>query len=150
MIQRKQTLFLLLAVIVNIICLCLPVGKFIPEGMGVADQMFNLWIITGSGVRDFSVWALFAILLLTCPIAIAAIFMYRNRMLQARLCLFNMLLLLGWIIVYAVFSFTRGEQATFQPMFAACLPFISLILHFLAHRGIIADERLVRSMDRIR
>ena len=152
MIQRKQTFYLLIAAVLNIICLCLPIGRFVPETMGMPSEMFNLWIANGDGGRDFSVWALFAILLVSCPIALFAIFLYRNRRLQARMCLFNMVLLLGWLIVYSIFAFTKGGElhSEFVPEIAACLPFVSIVMHFLAHKGIIADERLVRSMDRIR
>ena len=34
MIQRKQTVFLLVAVILTVVCLCLPIGGF--NGMGGA------------------------------------------------------------------------------------------------------------------
>ena len=36
MIQRKQSLFLLVAVIAYVLCLFLPVGIIQPEGMGTA------------------------------------------------------------------------------------------------------------------
>ncbi|MCI6161683.1 MAG: DUF4293 domain-containing protein [Prevotellaceae bacterium] len=152
MIQRKQTLFLIVAIILTVVCLCLPIGRFVPESMGVTSLMFNLWIQTGNGSHDFSVWALFAILLLTCSIALWAIFSYKNRTFQSRLCLFNMLLLLGWYAVYAVFAIILGkdQKVSFSVEIAACLPFISLILHFLARKGIQADEALIKSMDRIR
>ena len=65
MIQRKQTVFLLLALIVTLVCLCLPVGKFVPQTMGVDMPMYNLWLVDGNGGHDFSVWPTFAILLIT-------------------------------------------------------------------------------------
>ena len=42
MIQRKQTLFLLLAVIVCALCLFLPVGSVEPKGMGADSLIYNL------------------------------------------------------------------------------------------------------------
>ena len=151
MIQRKQTLYLLAALIVQLVCLCLPVARLVPDGMGIASEVYNLWINTDEGARYFTPWPLFAILLTTCPVAIGAIALYHNRILQAKVCLINMLLLLGWYAVYAYLATSLpGEQEHFRVSFAAALPFVAMVFTFLARRGVIADEKLVRSMDRIR
>ena len=150
MIQRKQTVFLFLALLATIACLCLPVGSFEPQGMGTENQLMNLWINEANGGRNFSVWALFAILLVTCPINTFAIFDYHNRKRQARFCMFSMLIIIGWYIVYGVFSQVLMPGFTFHVGFAACLPLIAFILLWLARHSILADEALVRAADRIR
>lgn len=150
MIQRKQTVFLFLALLATIACLCLPVGSFEPQGMGTENQLMNLWINETNGGRNFSVWALFAILLVTCPINTFAIFDYHNRKRQARFCMFSMLMIIGWYIVYGVFSQVLMSGFTFHVGFAACLPLIAFILLWLARHSILADEALVRAADRIR
>ncbi|WP_315275012.1 DUF4293 domain-containing protein [Prevotella histicola] len=150
MIQRKQTVFLFLALLATIACLCLPVGSFEPQGMGTENQLMNLWINETNGGRNFSVWALFAILLVTCPINTFAIFDYHNRKRQARFCMFLMLMIIGWYIVYGVFSQVLMPGFTFHVGFAACLPLIAFILLWLARHSILADEALVRAADRIR
>lgn len=150
MIQRKQTIFLFLALLATIACLCLPVGSFEPQGMGTENQLMNLWINETNGGRNFSVWALFAILLVTCPINTFAIFDYHNRKRQARFCMFSMLMIIGWYIVYGVFSQVLMPGFTFHVGFAACLPLIAFILLWLARHSILADEALVRAADRIR
>lgn len=150
MIQRKQTVFLFLALLATIACLCLPVGSFEPQGMGTENQLMNLWINEANGGRNFSVWALFAILLVTCPINTFAIFDYHNRKRQARFCMFSMLMIIGWYIVYGVFSQVLMPGFTFHVGFAACLPLIAFILLWFARHSILADEALVRAADRIR
>ena len=150
MIQRKQTVFLFLALLATIACLCLPVGSFEPQGMGTENQLMNLWINETNGGRNFSVRALFAILLVTCPINTFAIFDYHNRKRQARFCMFSMLMIIGWYIVYGVFSQVLMPGFTFHVGFAACLPLIAFILLWLARHSILADEALVRAADRIR
>ena len=150
MIQRKQTVFLFLALLATIACLCLPVGSFEPQGMGTENQLMNLWINETNGGRNFSVWALFAILLVTCPISTFAIFDYHNRKRQARFCMFSMLMIIGWYIVYGVFSQVLMPGFTFHVEFAASLPLIAFILLWLARHSILADEALVRAADRIR
>ncbi len=150
MIQRKQTVSLFLALLATIACLCLPVGSFEPQGMGTENQLMNLWINEANGGRNFSVWALFAILLVTCPINTFAIFDYHNRKRQARFCMFSMLMIIGWYIVYGVFSQVLMPGFMFHVGFAACLPLIAFILLWLARHSILADEALVRAADRIR
>ena len=145
MIQRKQTLFLLLALALTVLCLCLPLGHY-THGMTDAGTLYNLWISATDGKHDFSVWALFAILLITCPITICAIFGYRNRIVQSRFCMFNMLLILGWYIVFTVIVAGKDTKLSVSTI----LPVVALILNFMAHKAIIADEKLVRDADRIR
>ena len=150
MIQRKQTIFLFLALIVTLACLCLPIGSFEPQGMGADNQLMNLWLTDANGGRNFNVWALFAILLVTCPIDLFAIFDYHNRKRQARFYLFSMLMIIGWYVVYGVFSQVLMTGFTFHIEFAACLPLIAFILLWLARHAILSDEALVRAADRIR
>lgn len=150
MIQRKQTIFILTALALTVCCLCLPVCA-LSQGIGIESTMYNLWVTDANGTHDCSVWALFAILLATCPISVIAIFSYRNRIVQSRFCMFNILLLLGWHIVLAVFmmGLTQGGSSASIHVSAA-FPLISIILYFLARKAILADEALVRAADRIR
>ena len=153
MIQRKQTVFLLLALVAGILCLCMPIGSLIPEGMGVPSTVFNLCIVSAEKALSFGlVTSLFFILLIVCAIALITIFLFKNRKRQAMLCSVCMLLILVWYAVYAYLAYSRYgfEDQAFQPQWTAALPFVSDIFVWLARRGIIADEKLVRSMDRIR
>lgn len=152
MIQRKQTIFLLIAVILTVFCLCLPLGTFTSESvLGEKHDMYNLWIAMADGSHDYSIWALFVIQLLTCPIALIAIFMYHNRIVQSRFCTFNIFLIIGWYIVYKVFALNlEGTYGQFSMSYTSVFPLISLILYFMARKAILADEALVRAADRIR
>lgn len=151
MIQRKQTLFLLTAVILCIVCLCLPIGRFEAPGMGGGATEYSLWIALDEGGRKFSSWPLFAVMVPSAALGFLTIFFYHNRKTQAGLCAFNMLLLLGWYIIYAVFGgLLLGGEMKFSPKVTALLPALSLILYFMAYKAIWADERLVRAADRIR
>lgn len=152
MIQRKQTIFLLIALVFNIVCLCLPVGRFVSQTMGADATLTNLWIRMSDGSLQFSPWYLFAILLLSCPVTIWAIISYKNRLFQARLCLCCMLLMVFWYIGYSIVKFWTAPDLNAELVMAWTyfLPFVSLVFYFLARRGIMADEKLVRSMDRIR
>ena len=151
MIQRKQTVFLLLALILTIICLCLSLGNIEPKGMGVSSIVYNLGIKDGNGVFAFSIWPLFALLLLSCPLALTAIFSYKNRLFQARLCVWTIVFNAAWYL-YAGYCWLNlpADSGTFKPSFTICLPLISMSFYEMARRGIMKDERLVRAADRIR
>jgi hypothetical protein len=152
MIQRKQTLFLLVALLLSILCLNMQIGSFVPKAMGGSGLMFNLWIVQPNGAHDMSVWMLFASLLITCPLTLLAIFMYKNRKLQRKICTLNMLLVVVWYVCYVLKGFVLVDKVhtDFHISFAAVLPLIAFILYLLANRAILADERLVRAADRIR
>lgn len=150
MIQRKQTVFLFLALISIVACLCLPIGRFTSDKLTADSLMMNLWLTNSNGGRSFSVWVLFAILLVTCPINLFAIFDYHNRRRQARFCVFSMLMIVGWYIVYAVFSQVLAINATFHIKWAAGFPLVAFILLWLARKAVLDDEALVRAADRIR
>ena len=153
MLQRIQTVYLFVALVLTIICLCMPVATFHMAELGHYVVMTNLWEATSEGTRSLSVWPMFAVLLLTCPITIFAIFLYKKRMLQAKLCVVNILLILVWMALCVYFVYinqAKAEYCHLEMAITAVLPAISLILYFLARRGIIKDEKLVRAADRIR
>lgn len=152
MIQRKQSVFLLLAAIATLICLMLPVGAYHPDKLGVDVVMYNLWIIDGNGAANFCVAPLFGILFIETLISLATIFLYKNRKLQIKLCSWNILLVVLWYIVYVTFAYTdiAVADSDFGLKFAAVLPLVALILVVMARNGVKSDEALIRAADRIR
>lgn len=157
MIQRIQTVYLVLAVLLSVVFLGLRIGTFSIDGLTVAHE-YNLLVLMMDNGSDtelkFTTAPLFVIVLLSAVLGAYSIFAYRNRILQARFCMFNVLLLLGWDILYAVYSHILidggGRTVDFSMSWTAAIPTVALILYLLARRGIMADERLVRAADRIR
>lgn len=149
MIQRKQTIYLLLAFVVIVVCLCMPIGTIEPEGMGKSAVWYNLGISTE---ESFSVQpALFVILVLAGALGFGNIFRYNNRPQQARLCVVSVVLCVVWYGWYA-YCFWAGNHDLGTPHigFATCLPLVAIIFFMMARKGIKADEALVRASDRIR
>ena len=149
MIQRKQTVFLIIALLFTVACLCMPVGVLSYNKMGGDAVIYNLWVAAETG-KMFTVWPLFAILLLSCPLNVFTVFSYHNRKLQSKLCVVNAVLMLVWAVVMAVYSQSLATDATFRVAIAAAFPIVALILYMMAKHGVDADERLVRAADRIR
>lgn len=157
MIQRKQTIYLLLALVAIVACMCLPIGHLGgsmvcagEKAFGEPTVLYNLGVSTGD---SFKLAPLpFAILVIVGTVTILNIFMFNKRRMQGRICLLCVALCLTWYAWYALYAFSLMPMARRDGHmdFAACLPFVSAIFMLMARRGIKADEELIKSMDRIR
>ena len=78
MIQRIQSVYLFLVAVCAVVCLCMPVGHFHQDGIGVAD-FYNLWLTMADGARVFAPWAMFVLLVLAAFTSFAAIFLFKRR-----------------------------------------------------------------------
>lgn len=156
MLQRIQTLYLLIVVIAMSITLFLPSMKAIsPDQIDYAlSTLRGFYPIQQGGfhLSGVTMWLTITNIIILI-IAIFTIFMYKWRIIQIRFNIFNMVLLIGY---YAIFFFTRYVILQQNPMdsttlsWPIILPLISAILTYLALRAIAKDEALVRSLDRLR
>ena len=120
MIQRLQTVYLFLAFVVLLVC-------------AACDQTF---MFLCGWTAALSV------------LALADIFLYKRRRRQAAFCLVLMALALIYYVALAVFNHQVG--GTLQLTWPMVLPALAIVLLFMARKRILKDERLVRSLDRIR
>ncbi len=149
MIQRIQSVYLLLVTVLLIASMCLPVGQFVVDGG--PTYIFKPLGIT-SGETFHSTWGMFGILLLSTIIAFCTIFLYKNRMLQIRMAIFNSILLIGYYCTFIAFLLVLKADlnASYHISWALCLPLVSIILNYLALRAIGRDEVMVKAADRLR
>jgi magnesium-transporting ATPase (P-type) len=140
MIQRQQSLWLLLSTIAAIFSFMFPfvvggeiIGKSTtPTPLHVdAASSFFLLILTGGS------------LILSTVI----IFLFKNRRQQMLLCLSGVLLSVIIIILYIV-----QMNKLINPVLAlSCIfPFLIVVGYFMAFRKIRKDEKLVKSLDKLR
>ena len=150
MIQRIQSVYLFVVTVLLVVAMCLPVGMYVLPDGSVAT--FANWGVCLDEVCNNSVWGMFALLLLSAIVALSTIFLYRNRILQIRMTVFNCLLLVGYYLTFAAFLVVFGNRldATFHGKWGVCLPLICVILNYLAIRAIGKDEAMVRAADRLR
>ena len=149
MIQRIQSIYLLVVSILAIICMCSPVGSIIASTQEISE-FSNLCITLADGTKDYAPWAMFVILLVIAVVSFVTIFLFKKRMLQIRLAIFNGVLLIGYYLTLTAFIFMLADDASFTPSWIICLPFVALVLNWLAIRAIGADEALVKAYDRLR
>ncbi|THD33743.1 DUF4293 domain-containing protein [uncultured Flavobacterium sp.] len=136
MIQRIQTIYLLIAFII----------------MGILPFVFPLET-SSTGVKTFAADHLADMILfgLSAALSLIAIFLFKNRQLQfvlGRLNIILNLILLG-LFVYHSLS-VSGEVATSEKGIGMFLPIFSIVFLVLANKAIKKDEDLVKSVDRLR
>ncbi len=164
MIQRIQSVFLLLIAVALICLLFLPIwSKTDANGQEYVLNAFSLAAAsttsntTGTTAATVSkstiVIAILAIL--AALVALYEIFKYKNRLTQMKLGFLNTLLLAGLMGSCFYYVSYVGEQVVKSPAQGEYeagfyLPLIALALNALANRFIRRDEQLVRSVDRLR
>ena len=153
MIQRIQTIYLFLSALLISLMHVFPVAKLhTGPGGEIIFRSFGFFNELSPGVLIPSL----PVLLLLGVVALLyliAIFLFRNRNLQARVCRLNFLLLigsLGLMAYYVLHVYRQVEAVGLTIKIAALFPLITIVLTWLAVRGIIKDENLVRSVDKIR
>ena len=162
MIQRIQTVYLLLVSILSFVCLISQIGYYTFGEEVIAS--FSNFTFTSYGpcssYQSAGPYALGVLLLLVIFLSVVSILLFRKRMRQLRLTILSSLFLVGYIVVYALFAYFYKENidltlstvdtSMFHVRFVTLFPVLSLILNIMAIHGIRKDEALVRSLDRLR
>lgn len=150
MIQRIQTLYLLAVVVLGILLIWQPVVQFVTPEEAAELQIWDLSALGGAPIQG--VWGLLVATLLIPLLALVDIFLYKKRILQARLNIFTIMLCLGYYGVLALYiwlaKMSLGVDWHILPW--ASIPLICLVLTLMATRRILKDEALVRAADRLR
>lgn len=154
MIQRIQTIYLLIAAFLMVLLFSNPIAEIV-----VTDNLFlNLWHNKIISVNEdlftpLSTWPITVLLSFIILTELLTIFLFKRRQIQIRLCIFNLLLMFG--LVGLIYFFTKYTLHNMEGMNSVFLwpiicPMIAIILNYLALKAIQKDEKLVRSYDRIR
>lgn len=138
MIQRIQSVWLLLATGLNAVTFRLPFAN--------GDYIYDKF----NAVVDLNATSKIWITVLTILIGLLAfvtIFLFKNRKLQLRLCWLGILLTLGLLAVYFLTrpEYLNGTISIWSVFYFAILP-----CFILAAQGIRKDEKLIKSLDRLR
>lgn len=154
MIQRIQSLYLLLAAVLMGVALLAPVASFtVSTGDVFTLSAFSL---SSATVSQSTIWM--AILMVVATVLpLVTLFLFKRRMLQVRLCAVEIVLLLGCVAFEAIYFYLAGANALEgigvehrHLGWAAIMPIVALVLTAMAARATFKDEVMVRSFDRIR
>lgn len=139
MIQRIQSVWLLLAAAFDAVTFRFPIynGDWTKDTTQAAIELN----------ANTTIW--FTILtVLAGGLAFANIFLFKNRPLQLRLCYLGIFITLVLLTLYGLEignAFYSGTIALWSIFYVAVL-----IFFILAIRGIRRDQKLIRSLDRLR
>ncbi|MCC3155406.1 DUF4293 family protein [Hymenobacter sp. BT770] len=157
MIQRIQSVFLLLLALAMLSVLALPLWHKV-DGLTHQELTLTAFGFDAKGLQlpgtIGPVWVIGVLAAASAAVAFYEIFQFRSRGKQLLLGSINLLLITGTLGASFYFS-NKGEQLLnmkLQGQFLAgfYLPTLALLLNLLANRFIRRDEQLVRSADRLR
>ena len=150
MIQRIQTIYLLLVVALGVTLCFVPVVQLVTPEEAEELQIWELTAFGGAPLQGL--WGLALATVLIPVLAFVDIFLFKKRLVQARLNIFTVMLCLGWYGVLALYiwlaKMSMGVDWHILPW--ASIPLVCMVLTLMATRGILKDEALVRAADRIR
>ena len=150
MIQRIQTLYLLAVVALGVALVWQPVVQLVTPEEAEALEVWELSALGGAPLQGL--WGLLLTTILIPVLALVDIFLYKKRLLQARLNIFTIMLCLGYYGVLAIYiwqaKLALGVDWHILP--CASFPLVCMVLTLMATRRILKDEALVRAADRIR
>ena len=149
MIQRIQSIYLLLAAILMAVTAFSPVLVLNNEGL----TLFSY------GIKDADLmvkptWGIVIIAGAGALLSFVSIFMYRNRKRQGKMVLLSALFFVLYYLTAIIYlgsyfgGFPEGGIST--AAYGIVLPVIALIFLLLGYNAIRKDEKLVKSLDRIR
>ena len=138
MIQRQQSLWLLLAAVASII------------SFNFTFYNSNILENNTSGFAELEGGSNFFLLIVTglsILISVIAIFMYKDRKTQLKLAIGGITLSIIMLVLYFV-EIKKFEKGNFA--LTAIFVLAILIGYIMAARGIWKDEKLVKSLDKLR
>lgn len=151
MIQRIQSIYLLLTTI------CFSLLLFLPLATIDAKYQFTVWSLSSSdGMVTAPTYYLGLIAISIAVISFIAIFLYKNRTIQNKLCVVLFVLIILFLtlmfFIYPEFGFSKilPGNAIVDFSFYSFLAVLSFVFVLLANKAILSDERKVRAADRLR
>lgn len=166
MIQRKQTLYMLIAAVCMALVGSLSLFTFNAESVSMEVYSYGAYLVK-DGTASFLGWTVkalcfAAIFAISSVLMLVNIFLYKKRETQLSVLYAQYVLILGAVAygVYyvwsmaGIFSESMSDKGiallTSVPSWTLALPLVALLMNFLAVRGVAGDIALLRSVDRIR
>ena len=151
MIQRIQSIFLLLAA-ACMSFLYLPQFEFAGEDVALAKGQ---GLFSDGYFNSYDHTILISLIAGAIALAFINIFLFKNRSLQIALSRITILLIfsvivVGGVLFYLNFENREAEMQHVQVRLGLFIPFVSIALLYFANKYIIKDNKLVKSMDRLR
>ncbi len=141
MLQRKQSIWLLLAALLNACLFIVPFYRW-------HEAPDTAW----HDLRLNSFFPAFLVAIVITLLPLVAIFMFRKRKQQMAMCMVSLLSIITFtsMMLAKVTSLVPANATDGTYWIGAALPALSFVFIVLAMLGIRKDDKLVQSMDRLR
>lgn len=151
MVQRIQTIYLFLTALCMSLAIFLPFSSYL---VGESTLVFNSFGFILAN-KQVAFMPLYPILISSALFALVSIFLYKARNRQLMINKINYLLILLVIVLMfidfgSLDSALGDNQTKVSYGIGMFLPIAALVFNFLANRGIKSDEKLIKSLDRLR
>lgn len=162
MIQRIQSVFLFLALILGILVFMFPIASFITETayfkffichiQDLSPDPFSEMKVATEKFPWYYTLPLAFLQLIISLLLLFTIFQFKKRPLQIKMnyltILLNVMLVGG--IFYSASLIEKQTGAVADYAFGGIFPLVSIVMIFIANYGVKKDEKLIRSADRLR
>ncbi len=166
MIQRIQTIYLFFAAVAAFLLVLFPPMSFMTSEEATEQKIYTMDIrhvhemmydandelVHAPHGALMDTWGLAALAMVVGVLSFADIFLYRKRILQARLNVFTIICALGYYGMMAMYAWliVKRFDVDWYLEWSSALPLVIIILLSMAIHRILADEALVRSANRLR
>jgi hypothetical protein len=147
MIQRIQSVYLFISIVLTGLLFLLPFAEIAQDG---AIYLFNFKGILLEDVLKANGMVIPVLLVVIMALHGLAISSFKNRARQTRVVVFAILALVVLVGLFIYFTYLSFSGALVSFKFGAFLPLVAIVVDYLAIRAIGKDEALIRSIDRIR
>ena len=150
MIQRIQSVYLLLIFIGSVCIFFFPLANYVDYQFSIlgAEKLVSEPLL----ILKLNTIPLIGIISIIGSLSFITIFSYKKRALQIKLT--RLILFLNVIFIAIIFIYTdiieKKIHNTSQYSLGSYIPLVTLILAFLTVRAIRKDEELIKSADRLR
>ena len=155
MIQRIQSFYLALTALLSFLFLKGSIITFIDRSGYLINVTFNHIIRESPAAAHEILEKTFVISLFIIVIPVLSVIIilfFKNRSLQKRLVRFLIMVVIAFILVLCLYAYVIITKYTSEivPGVKMIIPLLQLIFSVLAYRGIVKDDNLVKSYDRLR
>lgn len=147
-IQRIQTVYLIIAIILMVVFAFFPALSF---ELGGREFVYGALETGKVGVTHFDPLMLMLIVLISL-LALIDIFLYKNLQRQMTVCFIDIIIGLAMLVAICIQAYMVGTRdgVTLTWQWYLALPVLSIIFLMLAHKSMSKDKKMLRDSDRLR
>lgn len=152
MIQRIQSLYLILSIVFLSFTFFVPLVRYVDNSSCFTMNSMNYSMNESTDFFFSTPYVLVICTLCTLLISFAAIWKYKNRRKQLRFVKWGLFMNIFWYVAFIAYVlFIKAQTSTVVSFELGCLyPLLSFIMLFLSYKAIKHDDDLVKAADRIR